>query len=263
MYFNFELILFYATVVTGLVALFDIVFLAKKRKNAKKEMSMVVDYSRSFFPVLLIVFILRSFLFEPFRIPSGSLEPTLLVGDFILVNKFDYGVRIPVIHKKVVAYNEPKRGDIMVFRWPPNQGYDFIKRVIGLPGDTVSYINKQLYINNVKVPLTNLEKKMVADEVGDETLMQEKIENLPGMTHDIYVNPKRESANYFNLVVPAGMYFVMGDNRDDSADSRFWGFVPEKNIVGKAVLVWMSWDGQSNRIRWERLGHIINSTSKI
>ena len=216
MYFNFELILFYATVITGLVALFDVVFLASRRNKEKKEMPVVIDYSRSFFPVLLIVFLLRSFLFEPFRIPSGSLEPTLLVGDFIIVNKYTYGVRLPVIHKKVMENNEPARGDIMVFRWPPNQGYDFIKRVIGLPGDKVSYINKELFINGVKIPLKNIEKKLVRDEFGDETLLDEKTENLLGLKHDIYINPERESSNYTNLVVPEGMYFVLGDNRDDS-----------------------------------------------
>lgn len=262
MYFNFELILFYATLITGLISLFDILYLSPRRVKSRKEMPVISDYSRSFFPVLLIVFLLRSFLFEPFRIPSGSLEPTLLVGDFILVNKFDYGVRLPVVHKKVLENHAPKRGDIIVFRWPPNKAYDFIKRVIGLPGDKISYINKELFINGVKVPDKELKKEMVTDEFGDDTLMQEKAENLLGVQHNIYINPKRDSSNYFNLVVPPGMYFVMGDNRDDSADSRFWGFVPEENIVGKAILVWMSWDGIKDRIRWSRLGMSINPNAK-
>src|SRR5688572_6836442 len=149
MNFNFELILFYATVVTGLIYLFDIIFLAPKRmrlvKAREEKMPVIIDYARAFFPILLIVFLLRSFLFEPFRIPTGSLEPTLLTGDFILVNKYDYGVRLPVLHKKIYGDTQPKRGDIMIFRWPPNPSVDFIKRVIGLPGDRISYINKELY----------------------------------------------------------------------------------------------------------------------
>src|SRR3990167_8105400 len=151
---NFELILFYAALITGLTCLYDIILLAPKRKRAGKEakLSTIVEYSRSFFPILLIVFLLRSFLYEPFRIPSGSLEPTLLMGDFILVNKFDYGIRLPVIHKKIFNMGSPKHGDIIVFRWPPNPSVDFIKRVIGLPGDRISYINKVLYINGQKKP---------------------------------------------------------------------------------------------------------------
>src|SRR3982750_2866700 len=150
MNFNFELILFYATLVCGVIALFDIIFLAKKRKNArpkKDTLPIIIDYARSFFPILLIVFLLRSFLYEPFRIPTGSLEPTLLVGDFVLVNKFDYGVRLPVVHKEVHSVGLPQRGDIFVFRYPPSPQYNFIKRVIGIPGDKISYINKELYIN--------------------------------------------------------------------------------------------------------------------
>src|SRR5690348_9324908 len=149
MNFNFELILFYATIITGLISLFDIIFLAPRRRHKKNlnkpaHIPLLADYSRSFSPILLIVFLLRSFLYEPFRIPSGSLEPTLLTGDFILVNKFDYGIRLPVVHKKIFGTAEPQRGDIMIFRWPPNPSFDFIKRVIGLPGDHISYINKEL-----------------------------------------------------------------------------------------------------------------------
>lgn len=262
MHFNFELILFYATVFTGVVALIDVLFFAKIRKRKRKEMSILVDYSRSFFPVLLLVFVLRSFLFEPFRIPSGSLEPTLLVGDFILVNKFEYGLRLPVLHNKIMANKEPARGDIMVFRWPPNTAYDFIKRVIGLPGDKISYVNKELFINGVKIPTELIGKPTVSDEAGGDRVVDERKEDLLGVKHNIYVNPAREGQNYNNLVVPKGMYFVLGDNRDDSADSRFWGFVPEQNIVGKAVAIWMSWDSNATRVRWDRLGKLINSKSK-
>lgn len=251
MNFDFELILFYATVITGIISLIDILFFAPRRKRAGKEkMPMVFDYSRSFFPVLLIVFLLRAFLFEPFRIPSGSLEPTLLTGDFILVNKYDYGVRIPVIHKKVMQVGKPQRGDIIVFRWPPDQSYDLIKRVIGLPGDHVSYINKELTVNGQKI------NQEVVEETTPTTT--KKLEDLLGVKHQIYINTDRLSPDYKDIVVPEGMYFVMGDNRDDSADSRYWGFVPEKNIIGKAVLVWMSWDSADTNVRWKRIGQVIH-----
>lgn len=263
MNFNFELILFYATVVTGLVALFDIIFLARKRKlkqtgTEEVKLPIIIDYARSFFPVLLIVFLLRSFLYEPFRIPSGSLEPTLLTGDFIIVNKYDYGVRLPVVHKKLFENNMPQRGDIMVFRWPPNPSVDFIKRVIGLPGDKISYINKELTINGQKIPQEFLQDSTARDESGSAWQAQEKQEDLLGVKHHIYINPERSSRDFHDIVVPDGMYFVMGDNRDDSADSRFFGFVPDKNIVGKAVMVWLSWDGYNKSLRFNRMGKLIH-----
>lgn len=258
---NFELILFYAAIITGLIALFDIIFLAPKRKKRtsdKAKLPILIDYSRSFFPILLIVFLLRAFLYEPFRIPSGSLEPTLLMGDFILVNKYDYGVRLPIVHKKIMGDNTPKRGDIMVFRWPPNPSVDYIKRVIGLPGDRISYINKELYINGQKIPQTNPQKSIALGETGEEWEALEKQEDLLGIKHKIYIDPSRKGQDYHDIVVPEGMYFVMGDNRDDSADSRYWGFVPDKNIVGKAVLVWMSWDSAQSGVRWNRIGDAIH-----
>lgn len=261
MNFNFELILFYATIITGIICLLDLFFLAPKRKRAKgttaAKLPIIIDYARSFFPVLLIVFLLRSFLFEPFRIPSGSLEPTLLIGDFILVNKYDYGVRLPVVHNKVFENSQPKRGDIMVFRWPANPSVDFIKRVIGLPGDRISYINKELFVNGEKIPQEFLQKSFSEDEEGEASQVIEKQENLLGVKHKIYIDPAKTSRDYRDIVVPQGMYFVMGDNRDGSADSRYWGFVPDKNIVGKAVLVWMSWDKTKTNVRWDRLGRMV------
>jgi len=264
MNFNFELILFYATLISGIIALFDIIFLAPKRKRKQQEtqkevkLPIIIDYARSFFPVLLIVFLLRSFLFEPFRIPSGSLEPTLLTGDFILVNKFDYGVRLPVLHKTVFDNNTPKRGDIMVFRWPPNPSVDFIKRVIGLPGDHISYVNKELSVNGQKIPQDFLQNSLATDENGTEWQAIEKQEDLLGIKHHIYIDSAKSSRDFPDIVVPNGMYYVMGDNRDDSADSRYWGFVPEKNIVGKAVLVWMSWDNIKKGVRFNRIGKLIH-----
>jgi signal peptidase I len=262
MNFNFELILFYATVLTGLISLLDILYFARRRKHGTRakesKMPIIIDYARSFFPILLIVFLLRSFLYEPFRIPSGSLEPTLLTGDFILVNKFDYGVRLPVVHKKVFATNLPKRGDIMIFRWPPDPSFNFIKRVIGLPGDRVTYTNKELTINGKKIPQEWLAAATAQGENGSSWEVLEKQEDLLGIKHKIYVDPNKLSRDYHDVIVPDGMYFVMGDNRDDSADSRYWGFVPEKNIVGKAVLVWMSWNSNKTNVRWNRIGSMIH-----
>lgn len=258
MNFNFELILFYAIIVCGVITLLDIIFWAKKRKITQRKMPIIIDYARSFFPVLLIVFLLRSFLYEPFRIPSGSLKPTLDVGDFILVNKFDYGVRIPVLHKKIYKLSEPKRGDIIVFRWPPDPSVDFIKRVIGVPGDHIDYINKVLYINGEKIPQSFVKNALDDDQQGESWNVTQKEENLLGVKHQIFQNPDRIDDDFHDIVVPEGMYFAMGDNRDDSADSRFWGFIPEANIVGKATLVWLSWDSEKYNLRWNRMGKHIS-----
>lgn len=257
MNFNFELILFYAVLISGLIALFDILFLAKKRHPTAK-LPLLVDYARAFFPVLVLVFLLRSFLYEGFRIPTGSLEPTLLVGDFITVNKFDYGLRLPVLHKKIVAIGEPKRGDIFVFRYPPNPSVYFIKRVIGLPGDHISYIDKVLYINGQKVPQTFEKMASDTDEEDNAWSVIQKQEDFLGVKHAIFQIPNKVTADFKDIVVPSGMYFAMGDNRDNSADSRFWGFVPEENIVGKAARIVLSWNKYESwaspwkKIRWER-----------
>lgn len=263
MSFNFELILFYATVIAGFIALFDILFFSKRRKiregnGIEIKKPILIEYARSFFPILLIVFLLRSFLYEPYRIPSGSLEPTLLMGDFILVNKFDYGIRAPILHQRWIGKGKPKRGDIMVFRWPPNPSVSFIKRVIGLPGDHINYIDKKLYINGQAIPQEFIQKSLAEDEGGKEWLAFENQENLLGVKHKIYIDPDKTAHNYKDIVVPPNMYFVMGDNRDDSADSRFWGFVPDHMIIGKAVLIWMSWNGEKTNIRWGRLGKKIH-----
>lgn len=262
MNFNFELILFYAVVISGVITLFDSLFLAKKRKFAHQasiqggqdiKLPIIIDYARSFFPVLVIVFLLRSFLYEPFRIPSSSLEPTLLIGDFIVVNKFDYGIRLPVAHKKLFQMSEPQRGDIVVFRWPPNPSLNFIKRIIGVPGDHIQYINKVLFVNGQEIKQDTGVPATRKDEKGETVDVVLKQEDLLGIKHAIYQNPSQPAYDFKEIIVPTGMYFAMGDNRDDSADSRYWGFVPEKNIVGKAVLIWMSWDSIKDNIRWHRL----------
>lgn len=262
MNFNFELILFYGVIVTGAISLFDYLFLSNRRRRAHPgvneiKLPILVDYARSFFPVLFAVFFLRSFLYEPFRIPSGSLEPTLLTGDFILVNKYEYGLQLPVVHWKISNGKTPKRGDIIVFRWPPNTSYDFIKRVVGVPGDKISYENKTLTINGQPINQILTGTEMVNDEDGPDWLAKVAQEDLMGVKHRIYLNPERQSDDYKDITVPPHMYFVMGDNRDDSADSRYWGFVPEQNIVGKAELVWMSWNNTVGRVRWNRIGELI------
>lgn len=257
---NFTLILFTLVVVSGIIYAIDVLWWAPKRLakgKAQEKPPMLIDYSRSFFPVLLLVLLLRSFLFEPFRIPSGSLEPTLLIGDFVLVNKFYYGLRWPVWNKKFVSVYKPQIGDIMVFRWPPDDRYDYIKRVVGVPGDHVVYKNKTLTINGKVAKQTDQGLAIESDNQGNTWKVEKRLEDLNGIKHSIYVRPEVPAEN-FDVVVPKGYYFMMGDNRDDSSDSRYWGFVSEKNIVGKAQMVWMSWNGQTDSIRWSRIGKIIH-----
>ena len=287
---NFALILFVLMVITGVIWFLDVFYLAKQRRaaanralaeydarNAKLTADGIkvdntgnraaieagilrqpvwIEYSGSFFPVIALVFFLRSFLYEPFKIPSSSMVPTLLVGDLILVNKFTYGIRLPVLNKKVIQINDPQRGDVMVFKYPRDMSQDYIKRVVGVPGDKITYENKRLTVNGVEVKYTALD-----DYLDDERLVYNKQyqEALSGVTHRILnneraptLNPaevqqfpfKDESCTYtydsFTCVVPKGNYFMMGDNRDNSLDSRYWGFVPDKNIVGKAFFVWMN-----------------------
>ncbi len=252
MNFDFEKLFFYAILICGVIILADYLFYSSKRKKKGQKKPVPVEYAYSFLPILLIVFSVRSFGFEPFRIPSGSLKPTLLVGDFILVDKYSYGVRLPVIHTKVFSINEPKRGDIVVFREPPKESRDLIKRVIGVPGDHISYKNKVLYINGIEVSQQFKKYDTDQGESLDSWEVVQKQENLLGVTHDIYQIQTRENDD-FDVVVPAGNYFMMGDNRDDSADSRVWGFLPEKNIIGKARRVLISFDKPTHPIRWGRV----------
>ena len=250
---NFALLLVVLTGITGFICLLDIFFFRKKR-STQQQPSKLIEYSISFFPVFFIVLILRSFLFEPFRIPSGSLEPTLLVGDFLVVNKFAYGLRLPVIEKKIIPISNPKTGDIAVFRWPPNPSYDYIKRVIGLPGDHVVYHNKVLTINDQEMKQTFVE--YTTDESSGRPVVKYQ-EILNSVKHDIFIRPDTPAVD-LDVTVPKGHYFMMGDNRDDSADSRFWGFVPNSHLRGKALVRWMSWNGNTDMIRWKRLGTIIH-----
>ncbi|MDD1625318.1 MAG: signal peptidase I [Methylococcaceae bacterium] len=255
--FDFSFFLLLATVVTGLIWGGYLLFLKSKGLIFdEKNEPVVVEYARSFFPIVLIVLLLRSFIAEPFRIPSGSMMPTLLVGDFILVNKFTYGIRLPVINKKVIELNEPKRGDIAVFRYPKEPSVDYIKRVIGLPGDKVVYSNRKLTINDVPVKQVSLGRYQGVGQGEDMTGAEELLENLMGIEHSILIRNGTPSVE-FVYVVPKGHYFMMGDNRDNSNDSRYWGPVPEANLVGKAFFIWMNWDWQDKGVGFDRIGTVL------
>jgi signal peptidase I len=251
--------LFVALVVTGVIWLADHLFLKPKRLPDQKE-PVLVEYARSFFPVILAVFLLRSFLVEPFRIPSGSMVPTLQAGDFILVNKYTWGIRLPVINKKIIEVNTPQRGDVAVFRYPVDTSLDYIKRIVGLPGDRVSYIDKRLTINGEPVPMEFLRPYEYTKPGLNSVVAQLYRERLGRHEHHVLIQPDeppvrlegvrvfryRDHCDYnergFTCLVPPGHYLVMGDNRDDSTDSRYWGFVPDENIVGRAFLIWMNLD---------------------
>jgi len=255
---NFALILFLLLVATGVLWFAD-KFYARKHRPTGSPDPWWVEYGASFFPVILAVFFLRSFLVEPFKIPSGSMIPTLLVGDYILVNKFTYGIRLPVINKKIVDVNEPQRGDVMVFRYPENPDLDYIKRVVGLPGDTIEYYGKRLKINGQVVPTQSDGKYVHADRLYSSDKLEEKLGNVthailndegkPDFVPQVKAFPMRDRCTYTSsgvrCTVPEGHYFMMGDNRDDSSDSRVWGFVPEENIVGKAFFIWFNFNDLS------------------
>ncbi len=252
---NFALILFLLLVASGVLWFFDR-FHARKQRAANAPAPWWVEYGASFFPVILVVFGLRSFVVEPFKIPSGSMIPTLLVGDFILVNKWSYGIRLPVINKKIIDVGLPQRGDVMVFRYPADPSLDYIKRVVGLPGDRVEYLDKRLTINGEAVPLAEVGSYLHPDRLYYSPQFTEKLgavehsllieREAPAFIPQVMNFPQRESCTYTNrgvaCTVPPGHYFVLGDNRDASADSRVWGFVPEENIVGKAFFIWFNFN---------------------
>ena len=292
---NFALLLFLATVVTGAYWLAERFYFLPKRRRAAEALDASLaqrreelarqgitqvdtvdtkarerlvmqpwwlDWTAGLFPVILAVFLLRSFLFEPFKIPSGSMIPTLEIGDLILVNKFHYGVRLPVINKKIIDNEPVRRGDVMVFRYPVDPAIDFIKRVVAIPGDEVAYINQKLYLNGKLVPLEQLEdyydedrrtySRQFREQVGEDShriLVDPSLPSSYGMRARQF--PGSENCSYtaegVTCKVPAGHYFMMGDNRDNSEDSRFWGFVPDENIVGRAFFVWMNF-GNVKRI---------------
>ena len=233
---DFTLILVVIVLVSGLIYGLDILYFKNRRGDS--EPGVIIDYSRSFFPVLFFVLLLRSFLFEPFQIPSGSMLPTLKIGDFILVNKFDYGLRLPVLGKTVYEVGQPSRGDVMVFKYPEDPNINFIKRVVGIPGDTVEYRNKVVYVNGAMQTLT----RMVPDgSLVVPPLTEEASEQLGDREHRIW-RRMTQGRDFPPIQIPEGQYFVMGDNRDNSNDSRVWGFVDDSLIVGRAFAVWMHWE---------------------
>lgn len=253
---DFPFILTMLVVVTGLIALADAIFFAKKR-GAFAEASYVIEISKSFFPALLLVWVIRSFIIQPYRVPTGSLEPTVLPGDFIAVKQYAYGLRVPVINQKIAKVGEPKTGDIALFHWPVDTSKLFVKRVIGVPGDHVVYKNKVLTINGKEMKQQYIGKGIDIEQEGLNSPADQKIEDLNGIRHQIFVKPEVNDPVDIDIVVPKGHYFMMGDNRDDSDDSRSWGFVPEKFLVGKAFGVWLSWDAQEHKIRWDRIGRAV------
>lgn len=263
---DFSFILVVAVAVTGAIWILDVIWRMLKRYvihlphrgNSRGRLSWVVEYARVFFPVLLVVFVLRSFVVEPFRIPSGSMLPTLEIGDFILVNKYEYGIRLPVLNKKIIELNEPEYGDVMVFRFPHDESVNYIKRVVGLPGDSVVYQDKKISVNGHLIaqdvagdfvihsrPNRKIQTKLLEESFGI------------GQTHQI-LHDERRGSRTLVFKVPEDTYFVLGDNRDYSNDSRFWGYVPEENIIGRAFFIWFSWNSSGGAgVNWNRIAAAI------
>ena len=240
----FALIMVIVLTFTGLIWLLDIFILSKKRAANVKE-PILVEYSKSFFPVIFLVFFIRSFIAEPFKIPSGSMMPTLLAGDFILVSKFSYGIRVPILNYTMIEVDKPKRGDVFVFHYPPKPSIDYIKRVVGLPGDVIEYKSKTLYINNKKIEQTFVDKYPYLMNEIHHIEAKEFKEALGNVNHSILIHDL--PGENFKFEVPQGHYLAFGDNRDNSADSRVWGFVPEHNLVGRAFFIWFNF-GELKRI---------------
>lgn len=236
--------------------MYFVIFLRFNKSEKYANRPKIVHWSAEFFPVLLLVFMLRGFIIEPFRIPSNSMMPTLLTGDFILVSKFDYGISIPVFNKKLIEFKKPERGDVIVFRYPnyekdtKYQGADFIKRIIGIPGDRIAYYADYLHINNEKIKYEDFKNYQGVESGKKMTGFKHKRELLGNNPHDILLDPNQNSRG-IKTIVPEGHYFVMGDNRSRSKDSRFWGFVPESYIIGRAFGIWMHYD---DTLKLERVG---------
>jgi len=268
---DFPTIMVLLVAVTGGIWAFDAVVLAPRRRPSVAEGSdgvveddgefdagevleppKLVEYARSFFPIFLIVLLLRSFLVEPFRIPSGSMMPTLLIGDFILVNKYTYGIRLPIVNKKIISIGRPERGDVVVFRFPEDPTIPFIKRIVGLPGDRISYYNKTLYINGEPARQENMGTYTGHGSGSNMTGTSLRAEYLDDAPHDMLIQGGYPGVEG-EIVVPEENYFVLGDNRDNSRDSRYWGTVPDDHLIGRAFSIWMNWDWGEG-IDWGRIG---------
>ena len=240
----FALILMISTLITGLIYLFDLFFKFSNQQN-NKALTKIIKVAKEFFPILLLVFVIRTFIVEPFKIPSGSMMPTLIAGDFIAVNKFSYGLRLPVFNKLIFETGSPQRGEVFVFHYPKDPSIDYIKRVIGLPGDHIKYENKKLFVNDVAVSqtYTGIYKYSLKQDL--EVSAKEFVEDHGDYSHSILIHDIPSESVEF--VVPDGHYFAMGDNRDNSSDSRVWGFVPDELLVGKAFVIWLNFS-EPNRI---------------
>ena len=265
-YVGFAFGLTLAVVVSGVIALVDMIFWRSARLRNTQKDPILVEYCRSFFPVLLIVWGVRSFIVQPYKVPTGSLEPTIMPGDFIIVSQFAYGLKFPVGNRTLIHTGEPKHGDIVLFFNPENPKIILVKRLIGEPGDKIEYRKKVLYINGKAEPQKFIGNDYdYGDHTGDRIRpVQTYEENFEGVVHKIFISPEgfdgfphapmEDAQGNFSYTVPEGSYFMMGDNRDNSGDSRYFGAVPEHNIIGKAFGVWMSWDPVNSRIRWNRIG---------
>ncbi|MFT3741279.1 MAG: signal peptidase I [Gammaproteobacteria bacterium] len=261
---NFPMTLTLLVVGCGIIGAIDRLFFYRRRTAQGGKEPVIVEEAKSFFWVLLLVWIIRSFIFQPYRVPTGSLQPTVNPGDLILVNQYDYGLRFPVFNTKLVPVSEPKRGDIVLFYSPPDPSMILVKRVIGLPGDKIEYHNKVLTINGQTITQKDL-GTAVDDEPAFGNIpeqhipVQVKSENLEGLQHRIFIQPGNDNPELgdFSVIVPPNHYFMMGDNRDNSLDSRVWGFVPEKNIIGRGSRILLSWDSINHRVRWNRTGQAI------
>ena len=243
----FALILMISTLITGLIYLFDSFFKLSNQPNNKTFMK-IIKVAKEFFPILLLVFVIRTFIVEPFKIPSGSMMPTLIAGDFIAVNKFSYGLRLPVFNKLIFETGSPQRGDVFVFHYPKDPSIDYIKRVIGLPGDNIKYENKKLFVNDVAVSQTYTSTYKYSLKQDLEVTANEFVEDHGDYSHSILIHDIPSESVEF--VVPDGHYFAMGDNRDNSSDSRVWGFVPDKLLVGKAFVIWLNFSEPSRIGNW-------------
>ncbi|NNL94872.1 MAG: signal peptidase I [Xanthomonadales bacterium] len=262
MNFDFAFVLVLLTALSGVIWLLDTLLFRQRRMDKAVQTGpeparepLAVEYSRSLFPVLLLVLVFRSFLFEPFKIPSGSMIPTLLIGDFIVVNKYAYGLRVPVLNRKFLELGEPERGDVAVFRYPVDPGINFIKRVVGLPGDTITYRDKRLFVNGEQVELRDAGQFNSSDVKCTTPRNDARLyfEDIGSGGHNMLLHQDTLGRNG-QWTVPEGHYFMMGDNRDRSNDSREWGFVPEENLVGRAVGIWLNFDFNKGCADWSRVG---------